>query len=112
MLSARASRTRGSNVTTSGFAWPATARSSHPNNLSPLPSGGLLGFAGSRSEIAAACAPTLAEFFALLGRHLLPTLVHALAHTPADIGARAAATPASEQNPAESQQTESLPESN
>ena len=63
-------------------------------------------------EIAAARAPTLAELFALLGRHLHPTLIHALAHSPAHIGARAAATPASEENPAESQQSESLPESN
>src|SRR5580693_7599056 len=72
-----------------------------------------LGFAGWRFKAAATIAPTLAELLALLGRHPLPALVHALSDSPPHTGAlRATATNASEQNPAERQQSESLPEGN
>jgi hypothetical protein len=50
-----------------------------------------------------------AEFFPFLRRHLLP----ALGHSPPRIGAMTATntkTKASEQNPAESQQSDCLPE--
>src|SRR5713226_7451062 len=75
----------------------------------------LLGFAGWRSKASATRAPTLAELFALLGRHLLPALVHPLPNTlidsPSDIGARKAmGTPASEEDPAQRQKSQRLPE--
>src|SRR5580692_7681444 len=80
----------------------------------PLCFGGLLllGFAGWRCKAAATGAPTPAELLSLLGRHLLPALVHTLVYSSPHIGATAmtATTPASEQNPAESQQSDSLPE--
>src|SRR5207253_2889847 len=63
----------------------------------------------------------LAELLAFLRRHLLPALVHPLAHSlaysPLHSPTRVAMptttrTKASEQNPAEGQQSESLPEAN
>src|SRR5229473_4955359 len=78
----------------------------------------LPGSASWRCKAAATRAPTLAELLALLGRHPLPALGHALVnsliYSPPHIGARAmtTTTPASEQNPAESKQSDSLPEGN
>src|SRR5712691_3467564 len=71
----------------------------------------LLGFAGWRCKAAATRAPTLAELLALLGGHALPALVHALFDSPPNIGARRDThTQVSEQNPAESEQSDGLPE--
>src|SRR5271155_6085479 len=64
--------------------------------------------AGGWAE-AEAFAHALPELFPLFGRHVLA----ALGHSPPIIGAmKAATTNASEQNPAESQQSDSLPEGN
>src|SRR6266850_2556251 len=72
----------------------------------------LLTLASGGAE-AAARAPTLAELLALLGCHPPPALVYALVYAPPHIGALTAmTTQASEQNPAESQQSDSLPEGN
>src|SRR3984957_10216398 len=73
----------------------------------------LLGIASWRRKGGATAAPPLTNLFALLGRHLLPTLVHALLYSLPHIRARAmttVTTPASEQNPAESEQAAGLPE--
>jgi hypothetical protein len=67
-----------------------------------------LALASGRAE-AEAFAHALPELFPLFGRHVLA----ALGHSPPRIGAMKAATAnASEQNPAESQQSDSLPEGN
>jgi hypothetical protein len=74
----------------------------------------LLALPGGGSETATS-APALPEPFAFLRRHLLPSLGHALFHATPKIGAVRATrthTKVSEQNPAESEQSESLPESN
>src|SRR5580704_1420559 len=64
--------------------------------------------AGGWAE-AEAFAHALPESFPLFGRHVLA----ALGHSPPIIGAmKATTTNASEQNPAESQQSDSLPEGN
>src|ERR1035438_4251358 len=81
----------------------------HREPPAAAPSGRLLGFAGWRSQAAATRAHTLLELLALLGRHPLPALLH----SPLKLGAMtAAATKASEQNPAQGQQSETLPEGN
>jgi len=71
-------------------------------------SGRFFGFAGRRFKTAATAAPTLAEFLALLWRHLLPALVE----PPLDFVAAIIpmTAKASEEYPAENQQTEGLPE--
>src|SRR5271155_252813 len=67
--------------------------------------------AGWRFKAGAPRAPTLAEFLALLGSHFLPTLVHALVYSSPYVGTIIImTTQAAEQNAAESQQSESLPE--
>jgi hypothetical protein len=70
-----------------------------------------------RIEWAASSSRALAELFTFFRSHLLPALGHSpfpsFGHAPSHIGAnRATGAKASEQNPAESQQTESLPEIN
>src|SRR5690349_19850665 len=61
-----------------------------------------------RLEWAAASPKTVAELFPFLRRHVVP----ALGHPPPKIGAmKTTASNAPEQNPAESQQSDSLPES-
>src|ERR1039458_9484534 len=79
-----------------------------PSRANP-PSGRLLGFIGRRSNSTPARAHILAELLALLGRHPFP----ALGHWPPPFGAiMAVTTKASEEHPAENQQSESLPEGN
>src|SRR5216684_4524114 len=75
----------------------------------------LLGFAGWRCKAGATRAPTLPELLALLGRHLVPALVHALAYTlidaPPHMGARRAmAAPSAEEDAAQCQKSQGLPE--
>src|ERR1700735_5225532 len=66
-------------------------------------------FGVARFGRAGATAKSLTGFFAFFGGHLLPPL----GHSPAAVGTmRAAHTKAAEQNPAESQQADSLPEGN
>src|ERR1019366_578214 len=74
---------------------------------SAAPSRRIRGSDGWRSKTAATRAHTVLELLALLGRHPLPALVHA----PSKFGAITTAAPAkaAEQNPAQSQQSESLP---
>src|ERR1035441_7818812 len=81
----------------------------HREPPAAAPSGRLLGFAGWRSQAAATGAHALLELLALLGRHPLPALVHAPPKTRA---MTATTAKASEQNPAQSQQSETLPEGN
>src|SRR6267378_1677360 len=73
-----------------------------------------------RRRVPGAIMKSLAESFPLLGRQLFPALGHSLAHSLAYSPLRsptrialptATETKASKQNPAESQQAESLPES-
>src|SRR5580658_5327436 len=76
-------------------------------------SGRLLRFTRRRCEAGTTTAPAIAEFFAFLGSHLFPALVHALFDSAPAFGAmRPAKTMASKENAAESQQSESLPEGN
>src|SRR5262249_44442792 len=57
--------------------------------------------------------PALAGHFTLFRRHMLPALGHSLFYAPANVGTMPGAkTMASEQNAAESDQTDCLPESN
>src|SRR6516162_9338401 len=64
-------------------------------------------------RLESAARPALARFCAFFGRHLLPALGHPPSHPRAHIGRmRAANAKASEQNPAEKQQSERLPEAN
>src|ERR1700688_5269906 len=77
--------------------------------------GGSRGTPGSRRRLGirrlewpATSTEALPELLAFLGRHLLPALVHASPH----IRARAMTTKASEQNAAESQQSDGLPKGN
>src|SRR5260370_36865620 len=84
----------------------------HPRPLSGL----LLGLAGWRCKAGATRAPTLAELVALFGRHALPPFVHslpdALIDSPPHMGARRAmAAPSAEEDAAQRQKSQRLPES-
>ena len=75
----------------------------------------LLGIGGWRFKAGATRAPTLAELLALLGRHPLPALVHSLPNTlidsPPNMGARSAVTtPTAEEDAAQRQKSQGLPE--
>src|SRR5260370_30719385 len=79
----------------------------HPRPLSGL----LLGIAGWRCKAGATRAPTLPELLAVLGGHALPALVHALFDSPPHMGAgRAMAAPSAEEDAAQRQKSQRLPE--
>src|SRR5579864_3461848 len=101
--------------------WAGAANSAARCNLQPARRGLRLGtrLRIRRWRSVPATTKPLAEFFAFLGRHLFPpfshafphTLRHAFSHAMANMPLSASrAAPAPEQNPAECQQPEPLPE--